>query len=457
VEIILHADIKTPVQVDIAVPRIKLPNGTRWHEEPTMIEIALPVLPEQAARFLSKTGFKRSETSSYLWEFEHENSAVQLTATVVASSEEWDDFEKSLSKTPRGKTPKPILTMHLDWPFNHPAFQSMKAGEFQMGDAVLRVLPENDQLIISVPVDRNMIEEIKDIGYAIHPLDDWQEEVWWDQLTIARLLKPEVLIAETKFVSPYLTLHGMQNSLAHPIFMRPFLPALPQVDHGEMSRIIRETINNSAELELAWDSEEAEGMEAAFQQEYLGFDHDDLDLLLRVPVSLTENLALENFGDDIDEDQDEWLSQVFSLLVISSICGSRVARAELARRGYDTSLDKRLGERDCMDLATGVLHFADALYDAIGDTRAAHLWSLERRAAMQAEIILDEMIMDNMPDGIDEDICICDVFLSFDLGVRYQMARVAPELLQEYDIEKPHGGEANDDPGDASNGIPTAE
>ena len=443
-EICIQADITRQVDGAPNAPKIKLPDRVRWSEGPTSLEITLQAEPAQVARFLYRAGFYRSDLNPCLWESIQEDPDTELTVTVVASEDDWDHFNQALDKIPRSKTIKPMTTMHVEWPFGHPAFSALKAGDFILGDTLVRVLPEDDRILLSTPFGLESVENIKKIGYALHPLDEWQEEIWWDDMIMGRLLKPEILLNDSPFVSPWLTLYGMQNSLAHPTFMRPFLPPLENIDEKELARIITDTVNSSDDLQLAWEEEEEEEMEATFQREYMGFDPDDLDLLLRVPMAMTENLGAELFGDDLDDDEDEWMSQVFSLLTIAGVAGSRMARAELARKGYDVGLENRLGDQDCMDLANGVLQFADAISDAVGDGRAAHIWSLERRGARLGETILEDLLLENMPQGVDIELAACDLYLSFDLGVRYQMARVAPELLQV--VEPPNELDPEQDP-----------
>lgn len=443
----LQAELQMRSTLSKIAPRVNLPSGLRWNEESALVEIEIPALPEQAARLLVRGGFQQDPENKYSWAPVKKAERGSLQILVIATAEEWEQLEKAISKLPRSKPLKPLTQMHLEWPLGHPAFHSLKAGDFPLGDIILRLLPEDDQIVLLAPIDVKGVEDLKNSGYALQPIDDWQEEIWWEQLEMGRLLKPEMLMQENDPQgAPFLALHGMQNSLAHPVFMRPFLPPLEGVDHNEMRRIIQDTIESSTELQLAWDMEESSESDATFHQEYLGFNRDDLDLLLRAHIAISENLSDPYFEiADLEEDEeDDWLSHVFSLMVTASVCGSRFARAELARSGYDTSLDNRLGDRDCMDLASGILHFTDALYDAVGDDRAAHIWSLDRRTSRIAEQILDDTLLDAMPAGVDPELVVYDLYLSFDLGVRYQMARVAPLLLV------PHGYHAELESEDAA-------
>lgn len=426
----------SPPADDRPAPAVTLPCATRWNEDATSWTLTLEASAEQAAQLVRLAGFVADEVHPYRFAPRREVERGQLSLTIAASGEEWQLFGEELQRRGRrrGRSLEGFRRMHLEWPLLHPALASLKPGQFELGENIVKILPDTQRLEVLAPVDMDTINAMTVSGYTLHPMDDWKERVVWEDSAMGLLLKPEQLdVDEDAPTPPFLMLHGLENSLAHPVLMRPFPATLATLDLRDMERLIAETHRDSDSMEVVGSDDvhsgfDSEDLQAISQIEYAGIDPEDMPIFLNVVFGLTEGLAESAFDDD--DPSDDWIGAVTTTLIASLLSGSRLMRAELAHRGCDTALEKRLGERETMTLAYGAMYSADALRRAVGDPRAGRVWSLPLRAALRAEQVLQECVSATLDsDNIPTEELLGDMFLCLDLGVRYQLARVAPDVL----------------------------
>jgi len=416
-------------------PAISLPAAVRWQENSTSWTFISDITPAQAARLVRLGGFQADPDLPYRFWPAKPPARGQLTLTLSAGLAEWQTFQQEMEQRPRRRRDTYTITqaMHLEWPLLHPALSCVRLGEFEVGQSLLRFMPDTGRMEVVAPVNSDVISAMTNSGYQLHPVDDWKEQVTWNDAVMGLLLKPEQLhTAEGEETPPFLLLHGLEHSLGHPLLMRPFLSTLPAMDISELERIIGQTAqmedHEPVEPDGIEDPDTAQMLAQTYQEEWSGIDQQDMPILLHMLFALAEGVA-EVIADS-DEPDEETVGEAATTLLVGLLCGSRVMRAELAHRGYETTLgERRLGERETMALAYGGMYTAEALGRAVGDMRAARVWSLPLTAAMSAERqLLTHLSASEQAGHVAEEI-IGDIFLCFDLGVRYQLARVAPHIL----------------------------
>jgi hypothetical protein len=432
----------TPPSDQRSAPAISLPCGARWQETSTSWTLTVAAEPTQVARLVRLGGLAADPDRPYRFLPKTLPERGELIVTVAGSAEEWHLFETEAKRRTRRNAElyQNLEQMYLEWPLPHPSLASLKPGEFDLGDCIVRLLPDSCSLEIVAPIDAAVVEAMNASGFTLHPISDWKEQVVWDDTGMGILLKPEQAdIDENGPTPPFLMLHGLENlmlhglenSLGHPVLMRPFPATLEGVDEEQMVRLIRSTHEMGEELgrSVAVEGVEADldsaEMEMTFQVEYAGIDPDDMPIILHLLYGLAEGQAEQAYGDE--DPPEEWATSVVSALIASLLSGSRAMRAELAHRGWDASLERRLGERDTMALVYGVMYTADALRRAVGDARSGRVWSLPMPAALTAERVLQECAAAAALQKTRD--VLADIFLCFDLGARYQLARVAPDVL----------------------------
>lgn len=411
-----------------SAPALQLADELAWSEDPLRWQLKLPATPEQVAQMIRRHSLPQDPEHPYVFASRHENAEIRLT--VACQAGEWEELEAELRKEGKPRTSQvPSNLLKLEWPFLHPALSQLSKGTVKLGPAWLQCSPSESRMVMYLPADDELLETLRLAGYVLQPSSDWQEDVMWGEVIMGRIFKPEREGRHTpEGPAPFLMLHGLASSLGNPLLMRPFAAPLEISDIDEMMRIVEQSCQEPAELEI--DDEDISDLDRTFRKEYAGFSADDLEMLMRTAIGFTEGIATDTCElYDIEELEEEWMRSVFRTLVTAIISGSRVARAELARAGHDTSLDRGLGEEKLSALINGQLTFADATRRAIRDDRAWRCWSLGWGAAQTIEGLLAELLADELPEEPAPEGVLGDLLVCFDLGVRYQMARVAPELL----------------------------
>lgn len=412
-------------QGGIVAPVALRTSGVRWSESTAGWDLVIDCEPEQAARMVRQAGFKQDPERKYLF---HTPDHGSLKLTVSCSPEEWKELDVLLQRRSRRVTDRFELlsSMHVEWPLLHPELSRLKPGQFEMGECVLRILPHTTRLEIVCRVDTEQVHEMTQQGYSLHPTSDWKEQIIWHDSVMGILLKPEQLDEGEEETPPFLLLHGLENSLAHPVLMRPF-PATPQsCNLEELRRIALDTFEQMRDPDGDSYGVEDGEWNSIYQVEFVGVVQEDMEVLFTLVMGLTDKL-LEQVG---EEDGLDHPGELAEMLTNSLIAGSRVMRAELGRQGYDPSLEHKLGERDTIALAHGVIYTNDALRRACGDSRSTRVWSLPLQAAIQAECLLLNLHEEALRDyPLSAEEIAGDLLLCFDLGLRYQLARMAPELM----------------------------
>ena len=434
-------------------PALEMADGLSWHEDALRWQLQIPAEPEQAAQMIGHHRLQVDPNHPYRWVSSSENSDSQLRLTVSCSGEEWPKLQKSLSEPfKKSRRKAPVNDLCLEWPFLHPALKELRPGTVTLGNAVLSSFPEDNKMVMHIPASLKTLDTLRNSSYILQPANEWQEDILWGDVIMGKLIKNHDAKRNTpEGPPPFLVLHGLSNSLGNQLMMRPFAAPLPITDLAELRRIILETCQREEEGDGERNQLGENEMEYAFRQEYGGFAGDDMELLMRCSVGLTEGTANEVCEvEDLGELSDEWMRTLFNILVTAIICGSRVARAELARSGYNTDLSHcSLNEMELQELINGQLSFADSMRRAIRDERSSRVWSLPSGACQTAEILLGELLIPELPNDPTPEAMLGDILLCFDLGVRYQMARVAPELLEvaeaEWEIELEMEMEMDDD------------
>ena len=426
--ILLEASMKGMGAPPPSAPALQMPGGVSWSEDPLRWQLSLPAEPTQVAAMIRRHKLQADIEHPYLWSSQEGNAELRLT--VASQDSEWKLLQKALQDQEKVRnSPLGHDQLRLEWPFLHPALSQLKKGNMRIGPAWLECSPADSRMVMYLPADSQTIDSLRESGYLLQPSNEWQEDIMWGEVIMGRLLKPS---SETEpgpeGSAPFLILHGLESSLVNRSLMRPFAAPLEIAEREEMLRIIKESCQEQADLLPPED--ETDSMDRTFRQEYSGFAIDDLELLLRTAIGFTEGIATDCCEDhDLESLSEEWMRQVFQVMVASLIAGSRVARAELARAGYQTALEQELGESNLSDLINGQLSFADAMRRAVRDNRAWRCWSLQWGDAQAAELILEELLEQELPQDPAPEAVLGDILVCFDLGVRYQMARVAPLLL----------------------------
>ena len=412
-----------------SAPALSLKQSVSWSEDPLRWQLSLPATPEEAAQMIRRHQLEINPEHPYLWNKVDGSSEIRLT--VACEGAEWDQLQEYLSEDGRLRgASAPQDRLQLEWPFLHPALSNLKKGTVKLGEIYLHTSPTDNRMVMYLPADQELLDTLRENGYLLQPVNEWQEDVMWGEVVMGRILKPRLEGTETpEGPAPFLMLHGLSSALGNREMMRPFSAPLEITDAEELERIIRESASNIQDI--APDEEEMDDLERTFRQEYAGLAPDDLELLLRTVIGFTEGIATDTCeAYELNELPEEWMRQTFQVLVTAMITGSRVARAELARAGFETDLSHELGENLLSDLINGQLTFADAMRRAIRDDRSWRCWSLPWGAAQIAEGLLPELLSEELPDDPPPDAILGDLITCFDLGVRYQMARVAPRLLE---------------------------
>jgi len=425
--VLLEANLSGMGSPPPSAPALDLGDGISWSEDPLRWQLQLPASPEQAAQMIRRHQLPQNTEHPYVFSLRQDNTEIKLT--VACQPDEWKILQEELAKKSRLRSASvPAGLLKLEWPFLHPALSHLQRGTVKLGPAWLQCSPEESRMIMYLPADDQLLNTLRQSGYVLQPSSDALEDVMWGEVIMGRIFKPDQESRETpEGPAPFLMLHGLASSLGNPTLMQPFAAPLVISDSEELERIIRQSCSQPAEIGL--DQEELSDLDLTFRQEYAGLAVDDLELLLRTMVGFTEGLATDVCQiNDIEDLSEEWMSYTFQALLCSLTAGSRVARAELARDGYETSLEIELGEQNLSDLINGQLTFADSMRRAIGDDRSWRVWSLPWGDAQIAEGVLAEILLNELPDP-EPDCILGDLVVCFDLGVRYQMARVARHLL----------------------------
>lgn len=259
-------------------------------------------------------------------------------------------------------------------------------------------------------------------GYALTPVDERSEELSFELAHVGTLHH----VAD-RATGPFQVLAGLERSLAHPSFYAPFGAPLPVGDEDELLRIVADSLDPDDTL-----TDLADELGDGILSHYMGLDQEAMGLLARVSITLA-SLAADRCELDGDE-YDTFTEWAGSALLTCLVAGSRAARAELVRDGESGDLDCWMDQSELEHLALGHSMFCRALEEACGDERAGRVWSLPLPCAMQVEQRLLEFLRRS---GADLRVGPAPALLafmcaSFDLGVRFQIARLAPSLLDDY-------------------------
>lgn len=416
-----------------SAPALSTQGGISWSEDPLRWQLSLPASPDEAAQMIRRHQLEIDPEHPYLWSKAEGNTEIRLT--VACEGAEWDQLQESLLDSSRLKGASvPQGELQIEWPFLHPALSQLKKGTVKLGDVYLHCSPSESRMLMYAPANQELLDTLRENGYLLQPVNEWQEDIMWGEVVMGRILKPRLEGTETpEGPAPFLMLHGLSSSLGNKELMRPFAAPLEVTDADELERIIRESASNIQDITP--DEEEIDDLERTFRQEYAGFSAEDVELILRTAVGYTEGVAADTCADyDLSELPEEWMRQTFQVLVTSIITGSRVARAELSRAGFETDLTRELGGNGLTDLINGQLTFVDSMRRAIRDDRSYRCWSLPWGSAQMAEGLLCELLVEELPEDPMPQGVLGDILACFDLGVRYQQARVNPGLLE---VEEP--------------------
>jgi hypothetical protein len=372
-------------------------------------QITASLDPEGFEQLLS--GFQTIETEPKLWINPRSDVSIRLLderpATLASLFTEDDESELEVQ-----------FEIPLDIPCLRELHLSGYGGRFDVDETL-------DVLHLTVP---STVTATQAMAFSAIPGNAEYDIIWIEDTPVGRIWK------QYDDESPFQTLDGMTHTSAHPYLFHPVWPALP------MNNVdIPAAITDIFEV-AGW-----EDLEAEFRPDYLGISETDIPLLLAGVAHALEELCEEEYQDELAElwddessveaDTNEHPSEIDNIqhiLASSLFAGTRLSRINFAKGGVDTSLQHALGERPTITLIEAGIGAREAFRRVSRDDRFAGVRSCELVVNRIVEGLLEQAILSVEWERIDPMAVWSWSCWAFDLGVRYQMARLGHDALLEW-------------------------
>jgi hypothetical protein len=299
--------------------------------------------------------------------------------------------------------------------------EGMADGSWQLGNSLMTC--RAGVVALDVPVVRSDLVGLLSGGVRGYPERSGVEVLFAEGAMLARLITPKLP------QHPLEALAAHENAYYAAGLVRAFPPALEIANPARVSELVSETLDGDLSL-LKEAEEESSAMGELVRLEYSGLDRQAETLLTRHMQHIAMLLGARGGHMAGQQDASRWLTDAEAVAMHGLLVGSRLARTELALRGIDTSLDIRLAPVAAAHVPVGVILPRMYLLESTGDARGQRIWSLPTNISLQIEYVMSSAINDSFCDEYDsvemlQALCFCAV----DLGVRWQLARCAPELL----------------------------
>jgi hypothetical protein len=284
-----------------------------------------------------------------------------------------------------------------------------------------------DLLVVSIPLHRSTLDRA---GLEIRPMGADRDIVLVEDNVIGKIWK------NRDDHSPYSQLDGLINTTSHPYLYHPVWPEIENVSNEMAEHLLKDTVQVES-----W-----EDLEEDFRPDLLGISAEDLPALLVGVAHAVEGVCSQEMGQELqemwaDDETGVDVAESFSppsdvehaqhLIAASLFAGSRTARATFAKAGKDTSLEYSLGETASRQFIEGSI-LAHHSWLEIGGDRFSRVFSLSPTTALKIEQTLMGWAHSREWECLDYEHLWGWMCWSFDVGIRYQLARLIPEHLLEW-------------------------
>lgn len=405
--------------VDIPTTRLTVADRLHLSLEASGWQLSVEVDAQKAGGAFASWGLqataRRSASGAPRWKL-HSVPASELIVEAHGTRTELAAFRRGIRRGEPEHSAPWQARYELELGLYHAAAEQLP--EFvtvDLGDCALTIDPDAGWLAARVPVDAAEVRSITEQGASLMPVDDTCEEITLNELHVGTLFHVE----EDELTTPWHVLAGLDQSLAHPDFYRPFGLTLEVADGAAFLDLVRDSLDGGG-ADLA-DLAEQHGEHIL--AEYMGLSERAAEQLGRTALTLASVAAdrLTSAGHVLPDDYEEWGTGV---VLTCLVAGSRSARAELVRAGARSEMSEGpdTTELEHLTLATWLLHHA--LHDAAGDERAVRVWSLPLALAVETESLLLTALRDlgESPHTPVMTSMFASMCTAFDLGVRYQVA-----------------------------------
>lgn len=327
----------------------------------------------------------------------------------------------SMQASPDDRPHPPILDSQLKLKVGPLPAAGLPDGTWPLGNTQLSC--RKGRLQLEVPVVREDLVALLAGGVRGFPERSGVEVLFAGGAMLGRLVTPR----PPQHALEALAAH--ESALYASGLVRAFPPALP-IDNPERVReLVLETLNGDLSL-LEEARAESDEMAEMVRLEYCGLDHRAERLLMGHLQQAAVMFGERGGHMDTTADGAQWMRDAQLTAMHGLLVGSRLARTELALGGVDTSLEVSMPAVGGEHVPVGVVLPRMYLLEVTGDMRAQRIWSLPMEVARDVEMVMSLAIRQRFEEQYSslealQAVCFCGV----DLGVRWQLARCAPQLL----------------------------